>query len=90
MKQGILFVGKKKVVIRVGERSSECIRHVRVVRVIDGSTQHGGYCEDQQLGGWKRRSRGRTASSSEDRIEINRMFDTIFVHPSLSCLGYIY
>jgi len=47
-------------------------------------------CEDQQLGGWERRSRGRTASSSEDRIEINRMFDTIFVHPSLSCLGYIY
>jgi len=47
-------------------------------------------CEDQQLGGWERRSRGRTASSSEDMIEINRIFHTIFVHPSLSCLGYIY
>jgi len=47
-------------------------------------------CEDQQLGGWERRSRGRTASSSENMIEINRMFDIIFVQPSLSCLGYIY
>jgi hypothetical protein len=30
-------------VIRVGERSSDSIRHVHVMEVIDGSTQHGGY-----------------------------------------------